>query len=131
MDEKEYIERGAAIATACKGCNKEFPNEPCEPAGCYIQQKLFKIPAADVVERTNWIDAKTNPPKEQGKYLCAIGRFCIDICSYALNLEKVDECDFYKQKRSGWYQYDSEYGHFERDDVTHYMPLPDPPKEEE
>ncbi len=46
----EYIEREAAIATACKGCNKDFPNEPCEPADCTIQQGLFKIPAADVVE---------------------------------------------------------------------------------
>lgn len=46
----EYIERDAAVRTACKGCNKEFPNEPCEPAECHIQQGLFKIPAADVVE---------------------------------------------------------------------------------
>lgn len=50
MAEKEYIDRGAAISTACKGCNKEFPNEPCEPAECYIQQGLFAIPAADVAE---------------------------------------------------------------------------------
>lgn len=46
----EYIERMSAIATACKGCNKEFPNEPCEPADCSIQQGLFKITTADVVE---------------------------------------------------------------------------------
>ena len=46
----EYIEREAAISVACKGCNKEFPNEPCEPADCHIQQGLFAIPAADVVE---------------------------------------------------------------------------------
>lgn len=46
----EYIERTAAIATVCKGCNKEFPNDPCEPAECYIQQGLFKLPAADVAE---------------------------------------------------------------------------------
>lgn len=46
----EYIEREVAIATACKGCNKDFPNEPCEPADCAIKQGLFKIPAADAVE---------------------------------------------------------------------------------
>ena len=44
----EYIERESAIRVACNGCNKEFPNEPCEPADCYIQQGLFAIPAADV-----------------------------------------------------------------------------------
>jgi hypothetical protein len=46
----EYIERMTAISVACKGCNKEFPNDPCEPAECYIQQGLFAIPTADVVE---------------------------------------------------------------------------------
>ena len=50
MAEKEYIERMTAISAACKGCNKEFTNEPCEPAECHIQQGLFAIPAADVVE---------------------------------------------------------------------------------
>jgi hypothetical protein len=46
----EYIERKTAIAVACKGCNKEFSTEPCEPSECHIQQGLFNIPAADVVE---------------------------------------------------------------------------------
>lgn len=127
----EYIEREALMERL--KASPLFGN--IRDGGFFIQDGVLDLvkqqPAADVVERTNWIDAKTNPPKEQGKYLCAMGSFCIDICSYALNLEKVDEYDFYKQKRSGWYQYDSEYGHFERDDVTHYMPLPDPPKEGE
>ena len=46
----EYIERMSAIATACKGCNKQFSNEPCEPSECYIQQGLFNVTAVDVVE---------------------------------------------------------------------------------
>ena len=56
----EYIERMSAIATACKMCNKEFPNEPCEPANCSIQQGLFKIPTADVAEvrHGNWLSQK-------------------------------------------------------------------------
>lgn len=122
----EYIERAAAAGFFEKSKQTMWHKDD---VAATISNNA--IPAADVVERMNWIDAKTNPPTEQGKYLCAMGRFCIDICSYAFNLEKVDECDFYRQRRSGWYQYDSEYGHFERDDVTHYMPLPDLPKEEE
>ena len=54
----EYIERKQAIAVACKGCNKEFPNEPCEPSECYIQQGLFNIAAADVVEVVRCKDCK-------------------------------------------------------------------------
>ena len=54
----EYIERMSAIATACKGCNKEFSNEPCEPSECYIQQGLFTIPATDVVEVVRCRDCK-------------------------------------------------------------------------
>ena len=50
MGMDEYIKRKEAIAVACKGCNKEFSNEPCEPYDCHIQQGLFNIPAADVVE---------------------------------------------------------------------------------
>ena len=30
-----------------------------------------------------------------------------------------------------WYKYDGEYGDFEISDVTHWMPMPEPPKEEE
>lgn len=31
----------------------------------------------------------------------------------------------------GFYYYDSEYGDITLDDVTHWMPLPEPPQEEE
>jgi predicted amidophosphoribosyltransferase len=56
----EYIERMSAIATACKGCNKEFSNEPCEPSECHIQQGLFNIPSADVapVVHGRWIEGE-------------------------------------------------------------------------
>ena len=74
-----------------------------------------------------WIDARTNPPKKQGNYLCAMKGGYHDICCYAFSLEKVDKYDFGGERRRGWYQYDSEWGHCERTDVTHYMPLPELP----
>ena len=54
----EYIERMTAISEACKGCNEEFSDEPCEPSECRLQQRLFAIPAADVVEvrRGKWTE---------------------------------------------------------------------------
>ena len=77
----EYIERMSAIATACKGCNKEFSNEPCEPSECYIQQGLFTIPATDVVEVVRCKDCTEWDEKEQE---CKhwYGFRADDFCSY-------------------------------------------------
>lgn len=81
-----------------------------------------------------WFDAKTNPPKKAGEYLCtkdfAFGdksRKLYAILSYSKNLESVNKWDFYGKKRPGWYWYDSEYGYIESDRVTHWIPLPELP----
>ena len=46
----DYINRQAAIEEACKGCNIEFSDEPCEPSECKIRERLINIQAADVRE---------------------------------------------------------------------------------
>lgn len=81
-----------------------------------------------------WHDAKTDPPTEGGRYLCI--QLCFldkhpycDILSYSKNLSKLDSSDFRGQKRPGWYTYDGEWGYFEEEHVTHWMPLPDLPEE--
>ena len=53
----EYIEREKDIKRICEACNKQFPEEPCEPSDCTIMQMLRSIPAADVreVKRGKWI----------------------------------------------------------------------------
>lgn len=79
-----------------------------------------------------WISVKDRLPDE-GKYLVCKdvhGNKIIDICAYTNNLEAIDKYDFQGQNRGGWYGYDSECGYFERRNVTHWMPLPEPPKEE-
>lgn len=81
---------------------------------------------------SNWNNAKTNPPKKNGQYLCAtkfymhrnVEIFCFNKC-----LEDVDNYDFEGVKRAGWYNYDSEYGFYETDSVTHWMELPELPVE--
>jgi hypothetical protein len=78
-----------------------------------------------------WISVKDSLPNENGLYLC----FCkgygnhhyYDVVTFANCLEKVDKYDFEGRNRCGWYNYDSEYGYYEQD-VTHWMPLPEPPK---
>ena len=77
-----------------------------------------------------WFDAKTNPPKEEGQYLCVSSGFNVQhywILGYTNNLESVNEYDFQGNVRPGWYEYDSEYGHYEVISVTHWMPLPELP----
>jgi hypothetical protein len=79
-----------------------------------------------------WISVKDRLPDKNGKYLCYCGESFIkttDIYSFAKNLKKVDKYDF-RDKKAGWYSYDSEWGYFERSGVTHWMPLPEPPKED-
>lgn len=86
----EYIERMSAIATACKGCNKEFSNEPCEPSECHIQQGLFHIPAADVVEVVRCKDCRKWFPYNGG------GSHDCPFCGYP---EEDDFC-FCGERRS-------------------------------
>lgn len=82
-----------------------------------------------------WFDAKTNPPANDGVYLCVNdfwhGKMkprCV-VLSYTQNLASVDAYDFSDENRPGWYEYSGEYGYVEIDTITHWMPLPEPPDE--
>ena len=89
---------------------------------------------------SEWIPVTERLPSENGEYLVVktwdhgYGKYqVIRVVSFALNLNKVDKYDFpgKEHKRPGWFDYDGEYGHFETgSDITHWMPLPTPPKEE-
>lgn len=80
-----------------------------------------------------WIPVSERLPTK-GKYLCLCDGDAktsyIKICSFADNLYAVDEFDFYDYENvAGFFDYDSEYGYFRQNNVTHWMPLPEPPKE--
>ena len=82
----------------------------------------------------DWISVKDRLPKKDGKYLCVCKGFIggyeyIEVLSYSKNLYKVDEYDFasFKGKR-GFYSYNSEWGYINKNNVTHWMPLPELPK---
>lgn len=80
-----------------------------------------------------WISVKDRLPSEDGEYLCCTdfnGHKAMHIYSFAKNLRKVDKYDFKGQNRPGWYDYDSEWGYGEMHGVTHWMSLPELPKEE-
>ena len=77
-----------------------------------------------------WISVKDKLPDKDGRYLCCWGEHkYIVIYSFAKKLSKVDKYDFKGKNRKGWYDYDSEWGYSEMCGVTHWMPLPELPKE--
>ena len=88
----------------------------------------------DVVEmfdkgyrKQEWISVEERLPEKSRRYLCFCNGY-IGVRGFALNLKKIDEYDFYCADYSGWYDYDNEYDYFEVTRVTHWMPLPEPPK---
>ena len=90
--------------------------------------------AISALEKTKWISVDDRLPEEDGGYLVVINYFgnhkSINVRSFAKAGETVNEYDLAGEKNV-WYRYDSEYGYVSTDSVTHWMPLPNPPKEGE
>jgi hypothetical protein len=83
--------------------------------------------------KPEWISVKDRLPEEDGKYIVfeqSGGRTNTSILRFAKDARKVDRYDFKGRWKNAWYEYDSEWGHYTVDSVTHWMPLPQPPKGE-
>ena len=82
---------------------------------------------------SKWISVKERLPEEDGQYL-VFEKSCYGTQTrtlrFAKNAKKVDKYDFVLYWKNVWYRYDSEWGHITIDTVTHWMPLPEPPKGE-
>ena len=97
----------------------------------YIAECLL----SDGVIAPEWISVKDRLPDEAGTYLCAeysnqFNKHYIRVFKFTKNLYKVDSCDFKDEKGvSGFYDYDAEWGYSYFRNVTHWMPLPELPKE--
>lgn len=70
-----------------------------------------------------WTPITEGLPKKGGDYLISTDWGSVLIKSFSKNLRSVDRHDF-KEKKSGWYSYDSEYGYYEWHNVVAWMPLP-------
>ena len=80
-----------------------------------------------------WIPVTERLPDKDGKYLTYYHNHFGDITrvlDFAKDARKVNKYDFHQSWKKVWYEYDSECGYFTIDDVTHWMPLPEPPKGE-
>ena len=81
-----------------------------------------------------WIPVTERLPEKDGSYLC-FSQYCgsgwCSVRGFARDGRKKDEYDFQRRWKNVWYDYDSEYGYCVIDSITHWMPLPEPPKEGE
>lgn len=84
---------------------------------------------------SEWISVYDRLPEENGDYLTARTSkwrdVLIDVLSFAKDLHKTGYVDFEDYEyigKAGWYDYDSDWGYYDLDSVTHWMPLPEPPK---
>ena len=80
-----------------------------------------------------WISVKDRLPENDGSYLVTMnsfgGRKYIGVRWFAKDGEMVNEYELAGQENV-WYYHDSEWGYISIDSVTHWMPLPQPPKGE-
>lgn len=82
--------------------------------------------------KSKWINVKDRLPDKNMKCLCCVlarSTPYIYILEYTTNLYKVDKYDFPNKKHGGFCDFDLEWGFIQYEKVTHWMPLPEPPKE--
>ena len=82
------------------------------------------------VGEQKWIPVTERLPEKDGKYLVfEKGVYGTDTATlrFAKDGRKVDKYDFLRGWKNVWYRYDSEWGHITIDNVTHWMPVPEPP----
>jgi hypothetical protein len=99
-----------------------------------IKKELFKM---DNLENQKWIPVNERLPEKEDAYLVtrrfAVEHIQVDIRGFTNNLYDIVDHDFYnfsdKKDMRGWYEYDSEYGYLEDENIIAWMPLPKPYKE--
>ena len=115
------------MANICDKCSHKIV---CKYKGTCDECNQF---AEDINVPSKWISVEDRLPKNKGDYLVikASGtyRWC-EVLSFAKDGRKVDKYDFEREWENVWYRYDSEWGYVTTDSVTHWMPLPEPPKGE-
>ena len=87
---------------------------------------------ANGVTIQRWIPVEERMPEDDGEYL-ALGNYFgwwHAVLMFAKDGRKVDKYDFHERWENVWYDFDRDYGHSIYGSVTHWMPLPEPPKEE-
>ena len=98
----------------------------CQNEGKYSLAAMMDDPEI-VPSESRWFPIQWGEPAEDGVYLVTIDEFSYpSVISYSRDLFKVDPYAFSNKKgKSGWYDFDMEVGHYEVDEITAWMPLPE------
>ena len=122
MNDKEKL---VELLTEFYGCDPMYYGDDALAIAHYLVDRGVTVP--------QWISVNDRLPEEDKDYLVITNDFGsrqgVDIRWFAKDGETVDEYELAGQKCL-WYFYDSEYGYVSTNSVTHWMPLPEPPKEE-
>ncbi|MEA5003834.1 MAG: DUF551 domain-containing protein [Christensenella sp.] len=80
-----------------------------------------------------WISVRDGLPETDGNYLVAytlgIDQYWMEVSGFCKNGKDVCEYGLAGAKNT-FYGYDDEYGYYPINYVAHWMPLPEPPKED-
>ena len=129
--ETRYISLEEAIETEermCRGC--PINRTSCDKcAVTTFARQLREIPAADVVPAPRWIPVKERLPTEEEKlYLCFAKGGYQRICLWTDDIFGLcSVLGSYKNTGAEWGW--SVHTKPRYDEITHWMPLPEPPKE--
>ena len=104
-----------------------------EPVKTYAKLAIEALKKENGVTVQEWISVKDRLPEKDGAYLVTTNSFgdrqSVKLRWFAKDGENVDAYDLAGQK-DVWYLYDIECGYVSINSVTHWMPLPQPPKGE-
>lgn len=122
---REKAQIQAAIAYYNRGINEDiFSRETAAYANLAVQALREKDGF--------WHSAKEDPPEENGRYLVyyrPFGNGVTQVLTYTLDLGEACPIDFEGDHRPGWYEYDSEWGFVECNNVIYWAEVPKAPCE--
>ena len=97
---------------------------------CGFIEKIADHLIANGVTVQQWIPVSERIPDKKGKYLALLEYVkCTMILNFSLDFVVCDEYGFpTKEKKSCFYYYDDDWENIEVPEVTHWMPIPEPPK---
>ena len=133
----EYISREEtlkAFKLIAKNPNKDYQRGMQDTIDCLVPEVIADIPAADVQPVDRWISCEDRVPDESGKYLCYLATDEMEVVEFCREIED-DECNN-NYPFGVWNTYPSDDGGECREwieilEVTHWQPLPEPPKDGE
>lgn len=131
MSKEKQIEQTARefchLSAECETCQICDERYHTDGELCY-----FKLMANEIIHhgyrKQEWISVDDRLPQIAGKYLIArktVHGNLINIVWYDTNYNGGNDD---MTGKSVWYMFDSDWGDYEIPGVTHWMPLPQPPK---